>query len=183
MYRQRELIRTETVERMNVLLEECFVDFVELQVIHGQPTTNAFSLVVVVHRISSDFKNHVVLPSFTTFKTGPHLKWCDNVKRVFESVTAALPGKRIAVAIIDNGNNIIKGMRWKNRKMVFVLSAHMLNRVIKSTMKRVSNNNSVVHSLSSPVGRSSYSLHLLNASTSGLESKRGHAVHGLPPVN
>ena len=56
MYRQMELIKTETVEKMNELIE-VVVDFVELQVIHGQPTTNTFSLVVVVHRISSDFKN------------------------------------------------------------------------------------------------------------------------------
>ena len=35
----------------------------------------------------------------------------DIVKRVFESVSTALPGKRIAVATTDNGPNMIKGMR------------------------------------------------------------------------
>ena len=32
-------------------------------------------------------------------------------EKVFGSVSAALPGKRIAVATTDNGPNMIKGMR------------------------------------------------------------------------
>ena len=36
----------------------------------------------------------------------------DIVERVFESVSAALPGKRIAIATTtDNGTNMVKGMR------------------------------------------------------------------------
>ena len=54
--------------------------------IHGQPITIIFS-VVVVHVMSSDFKNHLVLP-FLPFpcKTGP--LWSgDVVERVFECVS------------------------------------------------------------------------------------------------
>ena len=53
-------------------------------------------------------------------------------KRVFESVSAALPGKRIAVTTTDNGINKVKGMR-DGRTVRWPCAAHMLNRVIKST--------------------------------------------------
>ena len=53
-------------------------------------------LSVVVHGISDDFKNHLTLPSFATCKTGPAWKLC-HCGKVFESVSAALPGKRIAL--------------------------------------------------------------------------------------
>ena len=60
------------------------------------------------------------------------------MERVFESVSAALPGKRIAIATTDNGTNMVKGMRdggigrWP-------CDAHMLNRMIKNTLKRMNN--------------------------------------------
>ena len=59
VYRQMKLIRTETVERMNEVLEVFLLILWTLQVIHGQQK-HFFS--VVVHRISNDFKNHLVLP-------------------------------------------------------------------------------------------------------------------------
>ena len=49
---------------------------------------------------------------------------------------AALPGKRIAVATTDNGPNMIKTMR-DERMGRWLCAAHMLNRVIKSTMEKV----------------------------------------------
>ena len=58
------------------------------------------------------------------------------MEKVFESVSAALPGKRIAVATTDNGPNMIKGMR-DGRIGRWPCAAHMLNRVIKSTMEKV----------------------------------------------
>ena len=89
---------------------------------------------VVVHGISSDFKNHLVLPlplaKLDLLGSG------DIVEKVFESVSAALPGKRIAVATTDNGPNMIKGMR-DGRIGRWPCAAHMLNRVIKSTMEKV----------------------------------------------
>ena len=60
------------------------------------------------------------------------------VEKVIESVSAALPGKRITVATIDNEPNMIKGMR-DERIGRWPCAAHMLNRVIKSTMKKVHN--------------------------------------------
>ena len=56
VYRQMELIRTETVERMNKLFESVVVDFVDItgDFMASQPP-NAFFLSVVVHGISSDF--------------------------------------------------------------------------------------------------------------------------------
>ena len=58
---------------------------------------------------------------------------------MFESVSAALPDKRIAIATTtDNGTNMVKGMRdggigrWP-------CVAHMLNRVIKNTLKKMNN--------------------------------------------
>ena len=67
------------------------------------------------------------------------------MERVYESVSAAaLPGKRIAVATTGNGNNnMIKRMRDGRIGRWPCAVAHMLNRVIKSTMKGVDNNNSV----------------------------------------
>ena len=58
---------------------------------------------------------------------------------MFESVSAALPGKRIAVATTDNGPNMIKGMRDGGIGRWPCAAAHMLNRVIKSTMEKVHN--------------------------------------------
>ena len=99
-------------------------------------TDHQHFLSVVVHGISNDFKNHLVLPlplaKLDLFGSG------DIVEKVFESVSAALPGKRIAVATTDNGPNMIKGMR-DGRIGRWPCAAHMLNRVIKSTMKRVNN--------------------------------------------
>ena len=60
----------------------------------------------------------------------------DIVEKVFESVSAALPGKRIAVATTDNGPNMIKGMRDGRIGRWPCTAAHMLNRVIK-TMEKV----------------------------------------------
>ena len=101
---------------------------------HGQSTTNTFFLLCGVHGISSDFKNHLVLPlplaKLDLLGSG------DIVEKVFESVSAALPGKRIAVATTDNGPNMIKGMR-DGRIGRWPCAAHMLNRVIKSTMEKV----------------------------------------------
>ena len=51
---------------MNELLEGV-VDFVNIAVIHGQSTANTF-LCCCGSRISSDFKNHLVLPFFATAK-------------------------------------------------------------------------------------------------------------------
>ena len=52
--------------------------------------------------------------------------------------------KEIAVATTDNGtNNMIKGMRDGGIGRWPCAAAHMLNRVIKNTMKRVNNGNSV----------------------------------------
>ena len=61
--------------------------------------------------------------------------------RVFTA--AALPGKRIAAATTDNGINMIKGMKDGRIGRWPCAAAHMLNRVIKNTMNRVENNNSV----------------------------------------
>ena len=61
----------------------------------------------------------------------------DAVKRVFESVAAALPEKRIAAATTDNRTNVTKGMRDGGVGRYSCAAAHMLNGVIKSTMKRV----------------------------------------------
>ena len=55
---------------------------------------------------------------------------------MFESASAALPGKRIAVATTDNGPNMIKGMR-DGRIGRWPCAAHMLNRVIKSIIEKV----------------------------------------------
>ena len=65
------------------------------------------------------------------------------MERVIESVSAALPGKRIVVATTDNGNNMIKGMRYGGIGRWPCAAAHMLNRVIKNIMNRVDNNSSV----------------------------------------
>ena len=118
VYRQMELIRAETVEKMNVLLEG-----VNLVCITSDSWTASHQhfLSVVVHGISSDFKNHLVLPlplaKLDLLGSG------DIVEKVFESVSAALPGKRIAVATTDNGPNMIKwNERWKDRKMALCCS-------------------------------------------------------------
>ena len=104
--------------------------------IHGQPTTNTF-FSVVIHGISSDFKIHLVLPlalvKLDLLGSG------DIVEKVFESVSAALPGKRIAVTTTNNGPNMVKGMR-DGRIGRWPCAAHMLNRImIKSTMEKVDN--------------------------------------------
>ena len=59
------------------------------------------------------------------------------MERVFESVaTVALSVKMIAVTTTDNGTNMIKrNERWRNGRWPCA-AAHMLNRVIKNTMKR-----------------------------------------------
>ena len=59
VYRQMELIKAETVEKMNVLLEG-----VNLVCITSDSWTanHQHFLSVVVHGISSDFKNHLVHP-------------------------------------------------------------------------------------------------------------------------
>ena len=106
VYRQMELIKAETVEKMNELLEG--VDFVSVTSDSWTANHQRF-LSVVVHGISNGFKNHLVLPlplaKLDLLGSG------DIVEKVFESVSAALPGKRIAVATTDNGPNMIKGMR------------------------------------------------------------------------
>ena len=51
-------------------------------------------------------------------------------------------GKKIAVVTTDNGtNNMIKGIRDRGVGRWPCTAAHMLNRVIKNTMKRMDNNN------------------------------------------
>ena len=101
-------------------------------------------LSVVVYGISSDFKNHLVLPS-PLAKLGLLGSGDDVVvRRVFESVSA-LPRKRIAVATTDNEINMItKGMRDGGiGRWPCAAAVHMLNRVIKIIMKRENNNSSV----------------------------------------
>ena len=105
LYRQMELIKTETVGRMNELLEGV-VDFVDITGDSWIANHKHF-LSVVVHGISSDFKNHLVLPlplaKLDLLGSG------DVVERAFESVAAAaLPGNSITVATTDNGTNMIK---------------------------------------------------------------------------
>ena len=81
-------------------------------------------LSVVVHGISSDFKNHLVLhlPLAKLDLLGSG----DIVEKVFESASAALLGKRIAVATTDNGQNMIKGMRdGRNRKMALCCCSYV----------------------------------------------------------
>ena len=62
----------------------------------------------------------------------------DIVEKVFESVSAALPGKRVTVPMSFNEPNMIKGM-IDGRIRRWPCSAHILNRVIKNTIKRVDN--------------------------------------------
>ena len=78
LYRQMELIRAETVERMNVLFEVFFVDFVNIIGDSWTVSLQHFFTVVVVHGINSDFKNHLILPSLCHLKTGLAWKkwWC-----------------------------------------------------------------------------------------------------------
>ena len=71
VYRQMELIKAETVEKMNELLEGIY--FVNITS-DSQTANHQNFLSVVVHGISSDFKNHLTLPSFATCKTGPAWK-------------------------------------------------------------------------------------------------------------
>ena len=59
VYRQMELIKAETVEKMNELLEG--VNFVSITSDSWTANHQHF-LSVVVHGISSDFKNHLILP-------------------------------------------------------------------------------------------------------------------------
>ena len=60
------------------------------------------------------------------------------MEKVFESVSpAALPAKRIVVATTDNGTSMIKGMRNGRIGRWPCAAAHMLNRVIKSSTKRL----------------------------------------------
>ena len=130
VYRQMELIKAETVEKMNELLEG--VNFVSITSDSWTANHQHF-LSVVVHGISSDFKNHLVLPlplaKLDLLGSG------DIVEKVFGSVSAALPGKRIAVATTDNGTSMTKGMR-DGRIGRWHCAVHMLNRVIKSTMEK-----------------------------------------------
>ena len=106
VYRQMELIKAETLKRMNELLEG--VDFVDITGDTWAVNHQHF-LSVVIHGISSDFRNHLVLPlplaKLDLLGSG------DIVERVFESVSVALPGKRIVIATADNGTNMVKGMR------------------------------------------------------------------------
>ena len=107
VHRQMELIKAETVEKMNELLEG--VNFVSITSDSWTANHQHF-LSVVVHGVNSDFKNHLVLPLPLTKLD--LLGSGGIVEKVFESVSAALPGKRIAVATTDNGtNNMTKGMR------------------------------------------------------------------------
>ena len=113
-----ELIKAETVKKMNELLEG--VNFVSTTSDSWTANHQHF-LSIVVHGISSGFKNHLVLPlplaKLDLLGSG------DIVESVFESVSAALPGKRIAVATTDNGPSMIKGMRdGKDRKMALCCS-------------------------------------------------------------
>ena len=68
-----ELIRTETVEMMNELLEDV-VDFVDITGDSWTANHQHFLSVVVVIEISSDLKNHLVFSFFATCKTGPAWK-------------------------------------------------------------------------------------------------------------
>ena len=114
-----ELIKVETVEKMNELLEG--VNFVSVT---GDSWTanHQHFLSVVVHGTSSGFKNHLVLPlplaKLDLLGSG------DIVKEVFESVSAAaLPGKRIAVARTSKFNQ--RDERWKDRKMTLCCCSHV----------------------------------------------------------
>ena len=108
---------------MNELLEG--VNFVDITSDTWTANHQHF-LSVVVHGISSDFKNHLVLPlplaKLDLLGSG------DIEEKVFECVSAALLGKRIAVATTDNGPNMIKGMR-DERIGRWPCAAHMLNKV------------------------------------------------------
>ena len=109
-----------------------------LQVIHGQPTTNTFFSVVVVHVISSDFKNHLVLPLPLT-----KLDLLGSGDDVVERDPAALPGKRIAVQQQTMKPTWLpKEWEMGNRKIALCCCSYV-EQVIKSTMKRVDNNSSV----------------------------------------
>ena len=93
VYRQMELIRTETVERMNELLEGV-VDFVDITSDSWTANHQHFLSLLLVHGVASDFKNHSFIPSLYHLKTGLPLKWRCCCERVFESAAAAtLPWK------------------------------------------------------------------------------------------
>ena len=71
--RQMELIRTETVERMNELLEGV-VDIVGIAGDSLTATTNTFSLCCCGSQDKQWLQNLLVLPSFPLQKTGPPWK-------------------------------------------------------------------------------------------------------------
>ena len=111
LYRQMELIRTETVERMNELLEGV-VDIVGIAGDSLTATTNTFSLCCCGSQDKQWLQNLLVLPSFPLQKTGPPWKkWWFCEKSVWECYCCCSSMKEIAVATTDNGTNNIKGMR------------------------------------------------------------------------
>ena len=131
------------MERMNELLEGV-VGFVDITGYSRTANHQHFFLSFdVVHGINSDFKNHLVLPFLYHLQNWTSLEMVMLWKDVFECVAAAaLPGKRIAVATTDNGtNSMIKEMRDGGVIRWPCAAVHMLNRVIKNTMKRVNNGN------------------------------------------
>ena len=78
------------------------VDFVDITGDSWTANHQHFLSVVVVHGISNDFKNHLVLPLPLTKLD--LLGSGDDVERVFAvAVAVALPGKRISVVTTGNG--------------------------------------------------------------------------------
>ena len=113
------------------------VDYVDITGDSWTASSQHFLSIVVVYGISSDFKNHLVLP-LQLEKLDLLGNGSDVVERVFEGVSAVvLPGKRIAVTTTDNRtNNMIKrNVRWRNRKMVLCCCSHV-KQGDKNTMKR-----------------------------------------------
>ena len=127
-------------EKMNELLE-CVVDSVNIA--SGSWTANhQHFLFVVVHRISSGFKNHLVLHSFATWKTGPAWKkWWYCGKSVWECFCCHFLERGLLLQQTMEPTTWSKRMRnGGNRKMALYCCSHV-EQVIKSIMKRVGNNN------------------------------------------
>ena len=131
---------------MNELLEGVFVNFVGIT--SDSLTANHQHFLCYDGLCDKQWlQEHLVLPSFASCKLDL-LGSGDVVERVLESVAAAaLPWKRIAVATTDNGTTWSKGMRDGGIGSWPCATAHMLNRVIKNTMK-----SSRGHRLASTVG-------------------------------
>ena len=90
VYRQMEVIRAETMGKMNELLEGD-VTFVNITGYSWTANHQHFLSIVVVHRINSDFKNHLVLPFLCHLQKLDLIgRSGDYIERVFESVAATL---------------------------------------------------------------------------------------------